>query len=769
MVLCLATFMPNVTGYQFPDDTYHNRMNDTSALTSKDLMNINVTSKPLSTFGEELEVVVGQNTSAIVTFRFQGLSLTISGMDVDSEAFQHIKYAYLIFTSFSKNYNLYWPKPIWEYPEGVTLVLCFEETTFENALNYAYSIYRDFSQAFNLGEMSLMNFVSLNGDYAFMFNKFLNTSVSAQYAQQILTSVLPNDGLAELIDLDLMINSLFYGFSIGFVNRGGKLAGSVFVSWLNPSAVLLEENEYVICVNRVLNHTGFIEPLSYSTYSYIKIRFPYIVNVTNFFVEPLGGKYLGRTYTFDLLLLGSVPDIGLKYNFNILPGDIPLISAFVEVKHSQEGMFGTFHANITVHLNSLGNSDAYNVTVMFPYSTLEGTFDKIDFCDFNKSGEELIVHKNVLKHGESDKFTFIVGRPHEGKRHFVIRELSEGAVITYEDRMGRKYVVYANSFGFDIPYQVHWTDEFKLHPTIKASIYPSQAFLNETQVVKVTVERSTIPISDATLSLYYVWIDPTTLNLKVKELVASRPLGSKDVVEIPLGKTRKIGYHLVYGVLTYKMGGETYTTYSNVVPFVVFPEKIEAKYPYPLPVLKVSKKVENELKIGEHAWINVTVSNVGDENTTITIYETVPDAFKVIGVNVSRGTTREEEIEINGSQYTVIIVDDVDLSIGESFYLRIFVKVVHASVVEIPPTSCIATTSYEDFEATYPSASEILQTNSIATYSEAYSIIISVIKLLAYNKTFLLYLIGFDTLILFLVIIKLRRKTLPMDIDEFQL
>ncbi|MHA1834206.1 MAG: hypothetical protein ACTSV7_09450, partial [Candidatus Baldrarchaeia archaeon] len=100
---------------------------------------------------------------------------------------------------------------------------------------------------------------------------------------------------------------------------------------------------------------------------------------------------------------------------------------------------------------------------------------------------------------------------------------------------------------------------------------------------------------------------------------------------------------------------------------------------------------------------------------------------------------------------------------------RIFVKVVHASVVEVPPTSCIATTSYEDFEVMYPSASEILQTNSIATYSEAYSIIISVVKLLAYNKTFLLYLIGFDTLILFLVIIKLRRKTLPMDIDEFQL
>ncbi len=755
--------MPNVSSHQFPDNTYSE--NTLSVFTGKDPMDINVISKSLSTFEEELEVVVGQNTSAIITFRFQGLDFSISGVDISSEAFQHVKYVYLVFTSFSKDYSLYWPKPIWEYPKGVTLVLCFEETTFENALNYAYSIYRDFSQALDLGEMNLINFVSLNGDYAFMFNKFLNTSVSAYYVRQILASVLPEDGLATLIDLDLMTNSLFYGFSIGFVKYNGKLTGTVFVSWLNPSAVLFEGDEYVVSVNYIINHTGFIEPSDYSTYSYIKIRFPYIVNVTNFFVEPLGGKYFGRTYTFDLLLLGSVPDIGLKYNFNILPEDIPLISAFVEVKHSsQGGMFPNFHANITIHLKSLGASDAYNVTVMFPYTTLEDVFDKIVPCDFTKSDEKLIVHKNVLKHGESGKFTFIVGEPYKGKKRFMVRELSEGAVITYEDKMGRKYVVYANSFGFDIPYQVHWIDEFKLHPTIKVSIYPSQAFLNETQVVKVTVERSTI---HATLSLYYVWIDPTTLDLKVKELIISRPLGSKDVVEIPLGKTRKIGYHLVYGVLTYEMDGETYTVYSNVVPFVVFPEEVEAEYPYPLPVLKVSKKVESELRVGEHAWINVTVSNVGDENTTITIYETVPDAFKIIGVNVSRGTVEEEEIEINGNQYTVIIVDDVNLSVGESFYLRIFVKVVHASVVEVPPTSCIATTSYEDFEVMYPSASEILQTNSIATYSEAYSIIISVVKLLTYNKTFLLYLIGFDTLILFLVIIKLRRKTYPMDINEF--
>ena len=149
---------------------------------------------------------------------------------------------------------------------------------------------------------------------------------------------------------------------------------------------------------------------------------------------------------------------------------------------------------------------------------------------------------------------------------------------------------------------------------------------------------------------------------------------------------------------------------------------------------------------------------MGDENTTITIYETVPDAFKIIEMNVSRGTVEEEEIEINGNQYTVIIVDDVDLSVGETFHLRIFVKVVHASVVEVPPTSCIATTSYEDFEVMYPSASEILQTNSIATYSQAYSIILSVVKLLTYNRTFLLYLIGFDTVLLLFIIIKIRKE-----------
>lgn len=766
MVLCLAIFMPNISSHQFPDNIYIE--SNVSVFTGKDPMEINVISKFLSAFEEELEVVVGQNTSAIITFKFQGLNFSISGVNVSSEAFKHVKYIYLVFTSFSKDYDMYWPKPIWEYPKGVTLVLCFDKTTFENALDYAYSIYRDFSQAFGLGEMSLINFVSLNGDYAFMFNKFLNSSVSAYYAWQILASVLPGDGLATLIDIDLMVNSLFYGFSIGYIKYNGKLTGSVFVSWLNPSAVFLEGNEYVVSVNYIVNHTGFIEPSKYSTYSYIKIRFPYIVNVTDFFVEPLGGKHFSRTYIFDLLPLDSVPDIGLKYDFNILPEDIPLISAFVEVKHGTQGrMFGPdFHVNITIHLKSLGTSDAYNVTVMFPYSTLKDVFDEIDFCDFTKSDEKLIVHRNVLKRGESDKFTFVVGGPHEGKKHFMVGELSEGAVITYEDKVGRKYVVYANSFGFDIPIPLSYLiDEFKLHPTITIDISPSQAFLNETQVVKVTVERSDILISSATLSLYYVWINPITFDLKVKELITSRSLGSRNVIEISLEKTRKIGYHLIYGVLTYEMDGETYTIYSNVVPFVVFPEKVEAEYPYPLPVLEVSKKVESGLKVGEHAWINVTVSNVGDENTTITIYETVPDAFKIIGVNVSRGTVREEEIEIGGNQYTVIIVDDVDLGVEDTFHLRIFVKVVHASVVEIPPTSCIATTSYEDFEVMYPSASEILQANSIATYSQAHSIIISVVKLLTYNKTFLLYLIIFDAVLLLFIIIKIRKEKRELSIS----
>ena len=759
--LCLTGFIPKAFSNPFYDNAYSGHA--LSVLNGEKLFSISTLSKSPGVFKERLEIVVGQNTSAIITFKFQELDFSISGVDVSSEAFQHVKYVYLTFTSFSEDYSLYWPKPIWEYPEGVTLVLCFEETTFEKALSYAYSIYRDFNQAFGLGELTLVNFANLDNGYAFMFNRFLNASVSARYAQQILTSVLPNDGLADLIDLDLMINSLFYGFSIGFVESSGKLAGSVFVSWLNPTAVFSEGDEYVISVNRAVNHDGPIEPSSSSSSSYVEIRFPYVANVTEFFVEPLSGKYFGRTYVFDLLSLGSTPDIGLKYNFNILPRDIPIVNAFVEVKYSYQGWMGYgFCANITVHLKSLGASNAYNVTVLFPYSILEETFEDINDYDFHRIGDKLMAHRDALKHGEDSKFTFIVGKPHQGKHYFRIKDLNKSAVVIYEDKMGRKYVVYANSFGFDF---LTGPLGFKLHPTITIELSSSQIFINQTQVVKVFVNRSDLPMSNVKVSLYRGWIDPTTLEFKYSEPITTVSIGYKNIIEIRIGKVHKVGYYVIYGVLSYEQDGETYLVYSNVVPFVVFPERIKAEYPYPVPVLKVSKDLKSEINVRERFWINVTVSNVGTENTTITLFETVPDAFKIVNVNISGGNIGEEHVEIGKKQYSVIIVDEVNLDVGETFYLRILVEVVHASFVEVPPTSCIATTSYEDFEVMYPSASEILQTNSIATYSQAYSIIISVVKLLTYNRTFLLCLIGFDTVLLLFILIKIRKEKKELSIS----
>jgi len=769
VVLCLAVFTSYASSYSFPGYT-----NDTDTLLGK-ISDITL-EKYSNNFKEELEVVVGQNTSAIVTFKFHGVEFAISGVDIDSEAFQNLKYIYLVFTSFSEDFDLYWPKPVWEYPEGVTLVLYLEESTFENALNHAYSIYRDFSQALGLGELSLVSFTSTDSGYAFMFNRFLNSSVSIQYAQQLLPPVLPEDGLADLIDLNLMTGSLFYGFSIGFTKNDDGLTGNVFVSWLNPSVIFYEDDEFVLSINHIVSHTGPIVSSVFSTSSIVRIRFPYVVNVTEFFVEPIGGYYFGRNYVFDLLSLGLVPDIGLKYNFDILPQDIPIVNAFVEVKHLQgNGIeqyynYGgyIFHANITIHLENLGVSEAYNVTVMFPYSVLEETFKEIDFCDFNKSDEKLVAHKDILKHGEHGEFTFVAASPHKEKWFFSVRELRESAVIIYEDKMGRKYAVYANTFGFDIPTSFWGVElEFRLHPTIRISVSPPQAFLNETPVVKINIRRSGFSISNAKVSLYSGWINPVTLDLRTKELIATKMIGSENYIEIPLKEMRKVGYQLVYAVLTYELDGETYEIYSNVIPLVIFPEKVEAKYPYPLPVLNISKSLKNELKVGEQTWIGVNVSNVGGENSTITLYEVVPDAFKVVKVEVSKESVWEQlEIKIGNKYYSVIVVSGINLNAGESFQLRILVRVVHASTIDVPPTTGIATTSYEDFEATSPSASEILQANTITTYSEAYSVIVNLVKLLTYNKTTLLYLIGIDTILLLFVIIKLRSERTEVFIPE---
>lgn len=761
VVLCLAVFTSYASSYSFLGYT-----NDTDTLLGKIS---DVTLKKYSNnFKEELEVVVGQNTSAIVTFKFHEIEFAISGVDIDSEAFQNLKYVYLVFTSFSEEFDLYWPKPVWEYPEGVTLVLCIEESAFENALNYAYSIYRNFSQALGLGELFLVSFTSIDGSYAFMFNKFLNSSVSIQYAQQLLVPVLPEDGLANLINLNLIAESLFYGFSIGFVKEDGKLVGNVFVSWLNPFAIFWEDNEFILSVNHVVNHASSIVPSGFSTSSTVKIRFPYVVNATEFFVEPIGGYYFGRSYVFDLLSLGSAPDIGLKYNFDILPYDIPIVNAFVEVRHSRGKGMGDFfnwngygfHANITIYLENLGFSEAYNVTVMFPYSILEETFSEISFCDFNMSGGKLIAHKDILKRGEHGEFTFVAASPYKDKWYFKVKELREGAVIIYEDKVGRKYAVYANSFGFDIPIIFGGVKfEFKLHPTIKISVSSPQVFLNETPTIKININRFGFPISNAKISLYSGWVNPVTLDLRTEKLIVTKMLGSESYIEIPLKKMRKVGYQVVYAVLTYELDQVVYEIYSNVVPLVIFPEKVEAKYPYPLPVLNISKSLKGELKVGEQVWVSITVGNVGDENTTITLYEVVPDAFKVIKVELSKGEVLEQlEIEIGDKYYRVIVVGGINLGIEEAFQLRILVKVVHASVIEVPPTTSIATTNYEDFEAASPSASEIIPTNTITTYSETYSVIVNLVKFLTYNTTTLLYLIGVDTILLLFVIIKLRKQ-----------
>ncbi|MGQ4913360.1 MAG: hypothetical protein ACP6IU_01280 [Candidatus Asgardarchaeia archaeon] len=209
-------------------------------------------------------------------------------------------------------------------------------------------------------------------------------------------------------------------------------------------------------------------------------------------------------------------------------------------------------------------------------------------------------------------------------------ELTIGPVVEYKDSIGHKFFIAGNG----IVTQINEKEPVLL-PTLTVDDYS----ISIDQNVTITLKLSNLGNENAenvSISLYYGVMN-YGFNFRDKRHIETQYIGhltsnETKTLEYVYTVRTSIGLHPIFAEITYKDdNGKELHVLSNVIYVIVFSKysrNPRADYPFPTPELEIRKNVSNTSpKIGDIITNNITITNVGDEQTRIIVVDTINDGI----------------------------------------------------------------------------------------------------------------------------------------------
>ena len=330
--------------------------------------------KPL--ISEKTKIIAGKETAAIISHAYYGGTVSFNAIDVSNDAFSYLKELIVIMENGAWDPD-YWPYPLWPWPEGLTIVIKFEELTIDDALSNAEIILEMVKQELNIeGEIPLFHIQGQGNLFTLVY--ILNT-IDYYSVVNTWVDLLPVNVEDTLINVNNIKKSNLT--SVVFAVVEDEKEGG-FITWMatmyvNPNAITVEDDEFTLSVNYAVGHEGAIYPAPDVRYSELFIRIPYVGNVT-YFNPPPDNLFPDMTGIFRYVLepedwpvnnTGTTDDITIKYNFKYSnETKFPVLKANYTVVPSNP----IFDFNVTREIGfelvvtNIGDKTAYNITTAIP-------------------------------------------------------------------------------------------------------------------------------------------------------------------------------------------------------------------------------------------------------------------------------------------------------------------------------------------------------------------------------------------------------------------
>lgn len=346
-------------------------------------------------FIEGLELIGAEDDSLIAQYYQWGGQKTFP-LDPSNSEFDNLDLLYII-SSNQENWNDYWPRSIWEFRDGATVVFQFSQgltdslddaaaiipalnTWMGTTLDVLFGVYDEISTkttVFYWGYMSAEN----HSD--FIVNEFYDVLNTGGYTNFITNEVISSAPVSVV--------------ATGIVKSTSTWVPLAVAGFILDNAIFKDGDLYNMSINDAFDYSGTIQPAPSSSISTIKFLLPYVATVYDSYpkTDNLYPELTG-SFNWTLKVVGyidnSYNDIYVTYSMASEEiSTFPQITAEVDVNITSLHSPFDPKLNYTIEMTNTGNEVAKNVVFAWnlgerPKPTYISVFDN-DTYMFNESVE----------------------------------------------------------------------------------------------------------------------------------------------------------------------------------------------------------------------------------------------------------------------------------------------------------------------------------------------------------------------------------------------
>lgn len=351
-------------------------------------------------FIEGLELLAANN-SALITQYYQFAGQRVFPLDLSQPAFSNLNVMYII-SSNQENWHNYWPRSIWEFRDGATVVFQFSQG-IEDSLSDAEEIIPALNSWMGT-TLDVLYGAEAAGTTTLFYWGYMSTQNHSNFIIQefydVISSTSGTDGYLDFLTDEVIAAAPVSVVATGVVKKDADWIPLAVASFIQEDGIVIDVNDvHNMSIGSAFDYTGSIAPASGAWFSKISFTLPYVANVYNSYpdTDNLYPELIGQfnwTMKIGSFIDESYDDMYVTYDMQIEE-----LATFPQIKGETNVDVEALHnatdptLNYSISMTNTGSEMAHNVTFVWD---LEGKPEPHYISIFNS--EEYMFNATIQKY-----------------------------------------------------------------------------------------------------------------------------------------------------------------------------------------------------------------------------------------------------------------------------------------------------------------------------------------------------------------------------------
>ncbi len=319
-------------------------------------------------FIEGLELIAARESALIANYYQYGGQKTFP-LNPGTSPFDELNLLYIV-SARQNNWRDYWPRSIWEFRDGATVLMQFSQG-LQASLEDAQSIVDELSPWMGT-TLDVLYGVEESGVTTLFYWGYLSPQNHSDFIYNEFYDIFSDGGYTNFIQNHVIESAPLSIVGTGLVKPANEWIPSAVAAFVQPDGITINpvSGEHTMSISDAFDYSGLIRGSPDALISHINFKLPYVANVMDLY-PATNSLYPELTGNFDWTLKAgpfhsSYDDIYVVYDMAVEELEtFPQITGDIDVDTAALHSSTDPKLNYTITMTNTGDETAYNTTFVW--------------------------------------------------------------------------------------------------------------------------------------------------------------------------------------------------------------------------------------------------------------------------------------------------------------------------------------------------------------------------------------------------------------------